>query len=58
MLKWALAFLIVALVAAIFGFGVVGGVVVDAARIVFFIALALFAGATLLGVLRANPPPT
>jgi uncharacterized membrane protein YtjA (UPF0391 family) len=57
MLRWALTFLVIALVAAIFGFGIVGGIAVAAARIVFLVALALFVLATVIGLLRVNSPP-
>jgi uncharacterized membrane protein YtjA (UPF0391 family) len=42
MLGWALTFLIVALVAAVFGFGGVAAAATDIAMIIFYIAIALF----------------
>jgi uncharacterized membrane protein YtjA (UPF0391 family) len=42
MLYWALVFLIVALIAAVFGFGGVASVSVGAAQILFFIFIVLF----------------
>jgi len=42
MLKWALIFLIVGLVLGLMGFGGVGGAFVDIAKILFFIAIAIF----------------
>jgi uncharacterized membrane protein YtjA (UPF0391 family) len=42
MLRWALAFLIVALLAGLFGFTPVAGASYEAARILFFVFLALF----------------
>src|SRR5581483_11307760 len=41
MLGWAITFLIVALVAALFGFGGIAAAV-DIARIIFFVAIVLF----------------
>ena len=41
MLRWALIFLIVALVAAVLGFGVLVGVASEIAKILFFIFIAL-----------------
>jgi len=38
MLGWALTFLIIALIAAVLGFGGIAGVAVEAAKIVFFAA--------------------
>jgi uncharacterized membrane protein YtjA (UPF0391 family) len=42
MFGWAITFLIVALVAALFGFGDVATFTVDIARIIFFLAIGLF----------------
>jgi uncharacterized membrane protein YtjA (UPF0391 family) len=42
MLRWALAFLIIALIAGTFGFGLVAGASIEAAKIVFFVFLVLF----------------
>lgn len=55
MLRWALVFLVVALLAAVFGFG---GIAADAAwiaRILFFLFLVLFVVSLILG--RRGPPP-
>ena len=41
MLGWALTFLIVALVAAILGFGGIAGAAVGIAKIIFFVAIVL-----------------
>jgi uncharacterized membrane protein YtjA (UPF0391 family) len=42
MLRWALAFFIIALIAAIFGFGGVALAAAGIAKILFFISLVLF----------------
>ena len=42
MLRWALMFLVIALVAALFGFGGVAGTSMSAARILFFVFLVMF----------------
>ena len=42
MLKWALIFLVVGLVLGVLGFGGIGGAFVGLAKILFFIAIALF----------------
>ena len=42
MLRWALTFLVVALIAALFGFTNVAGTSIVAARILFFVFLVLF----------------
>lgn len=43
MLGWAVTFLIIALIAALLGFGGIAGVAIEAAKIVFFVAVVLFA---------------
>ena len=42
MLKWALIFLVVGLILGALGFGGIGGAFVGIAKILFFIAVALF----------------
>jgi uncharacterized membrane protein YtjA (UPF0391 family) len=54
MLRWALAFLIIAIVAAIFGFGDIAAGATYFARILFFLFLVLFVVALVLG--RRGPP--
>ncbi|MEW4487408.1 DUF1328 domain-containing protein [Thalassoglobus sp. JC818] len=49
MLSWAITFLIIALVAGLLGFGVVGGVAYTAAKICFFVFLILFVVALVSG---------
>jgi len=49
MLRWALLFLVIALIAGMLGFGVIAGVSYDIARIVFFIFLVLFVVALVAG---------
>jgi uncharacterized membrane protein YtjA (UPF0391 family) len=57
MLGWAVTFLIVALVAALLGFGGIAGVAVEAAKIVFFVAIVLFAISVVAGLLRGRTVP-
>jgi len=52
LLYWAVAFLIIGLVAALFGFGGVAGVAMDGARILFWVAIVLFVIALIGGLLR------
>ena len=42
MLKWALIFLVVGLILGAMGFGGIGGTFVGIAKILFFLAIALF----------------
>ncbi|HEY0440722.1 MAG TPA: DUF1328 domain-containing protein [Xanthobacteraceae bacterium] len=52
MLGWAVTFLIIALIAAIFGFGGVASVAMSAAQIIFFVAIVLFAITVIAGLMR------
>lgn len=49
MLHWALMFLVVALVAALFGFTTVAGTAYSAAKILFFVFLVLFVVSLIAG---------
>jgi uncharacterized membrane protein YtjA (UPF0391 family) len=49
MLRWALLFLVVALIAALFGFTDVAGTSMFAARILFFVFLVVFVISLVLG---------
>jgi uncharacterized membrane protein YtjA (UPF0391 family) len=55
MLGWALTFLIVALVAAILGFGGIAGAAVSIAKIIFFVAIVLFAISVVAHLVRGRP---
>ena len=52
MLHWALVFFVVALIAAIFGFGGIAAGAVEIARILFFIFLVLFVISLIAGGFR------
>ena len=56
MLGWAVTFLIIALVAALLGFGMIAGVAIEAAKIMFFVAIVLFAISVIAGLLRGGRP--
>ncbi|MFO0801203.1 MAG: DUF1328 domain-containing protein [Gemmataceae bacterium] len=49
MLRWALMFLVIALVAAVFGFTSVAGTSMFAAKILFFVFLVLFVVSLIAG---------
>ena len=55
MLHWALVFLVVALIAAVFGFGGIASTAAGMAQILFVIALVLFVVSLLAGFLRRSP---
>jgi uncharacterized membrane protein YtjA (UPF0391 family) len=56
MLGWALTFLIVALIAAVLGFGGIAGFAVEIAKIIFFVAIVLFVISAIVGLVRGRSP--
>lgn len=54
MLRWAITFLVIALIAAAFGFTGIAGTATGIAQILFFIFLVLFVIALIAG--RSRPP--
>jgi len=54
MLYWSLMFLIVALVAAVFGFGGIASTAAGIAQILFIVALVLFVVSLFAGITRRN----
>jgi len=54
MLYWALMFLLIALVAAVFGFGGIATTAAGIAQILFVVALVLFVLSLFLGFRRRN----
>ena len=54
MLKWALIFLVVGLVLGAMGFGGVGGAFVGIAKLLFFVAIALFVVFVVLAVIAGK----
>jgi len=52
LLYWAVVFLVVALVAAVLGFGGVAGVATEGATLLFWIAIILFVVSLVAGMLR------
>ena len=56
MLGWAVTFLVVALVAALLGFGGIAGTAMEASKLVFFVAIVLFAISAVIGLLRGRSP--
>lgn len=49
MLSWVVTFLVIALIAALLGFGGIAGASLEIAKIIFFIALILFLVAIVAG---------
>jgi uncharacterized membrane protein YtjA (UPF0391 family) len=56
MLGWAVTFLIIALIAAVLGFGGIAGFAVELAKIVFVVAIILFVVSAIFGMMRGRSP--
>lgn len=56
-LSWALIFFVVAIIAAVFGFGGIASASAGIAQILFFIFLVLFAVSLIMGLARGGRPP-
>jgi len=56
MLRYAISFFLIALVAAFFGFGLVAGIAFDAAKIIFFVFLVLAVISLFTGYRRPIDP--
>jgi uncharacterized membrane protein YtjA (UPF0391 family) len=56
MLGWALTFLIIALIAAVLGFGGIAGTAIEIAKIIFFVAIVLFLISAVFGLIRGRAP--
>ncbi|HZM25978.1 MAG TPA: DUF1328 domain-containing protein [Gemmatimonadales bacterium] len=54
MLRWALLFLLIALVAAAFGFGGIATAAAGVAKVLFFIAIGIFAVTLALGLVATR----
>jgi len=56
MLGWALTFLVIALIAAVLGFGRIAGFAVEIAKIIFFVAIILFVISAVFALIRGRSP--
>lgn len=54
MLRWALSFLLIAIIAAIFGFGGVAAAATDIAVLLFYLFAALFVIALVVGIITGR----
>lgn len=52
MLRWALAFFIIAIIAALFGFGGIAAASTEIAQVLFFIFIVLFLISLIFGLLK------
>jgi uncharacterized membrane protein YtjA (UPF0391 family) len=56
MLGWALTFLVIALIAAVLGFGGIAGFAVEIAKNIFFVAIILFVISAVFALIRGRSP--
>tara|TARA_R110001592_G_scaffold29350_6_gene106545 strand:+ start:914 stop:1090 length:177 start_codon:yes stop_codon:yes gene_type:complete len=57
MLRWAVIFFVIAIIAGVLGFGGIAAGAVDIARILFFVFIVLFIVAAVMHALKGRPPP-
>lgn len=57
MLHWALSFLVIALIAAVLGFGGIAAVSIELAKTVFLVFIILFVITALVHLLKGKAPP-
>lgn len=57
MLYWALMFFVVAIIAAVFGFGNIAAGAATIAQFLFFLFVVLFAITLITGLVRGRPRP-
>ena len=56
MLGWAITFLIIALIAAVLGFGGIAGFAVEGAKLVFMVTIILLLISAVIHVVRGRSP--
>jgi uncharacterized membrane protein YtjA (UPF0391 family) len=56
-LRWAATFLVLALVAALFGFGGIAATSAEIAKLLFFVFLIVFAVTLIMGLAGGRRPP-
>ena len=56
MLRWSIGFLVLALIAGVFGFGGVANASIDIAKILFFVFIVLFLISAVAAALRGRMP--
>jgi uncharacterized membrane protein YtjA (UPF0391 family) len=54
MLSWAIAFLVIALIAAVLGFGGIAVAAAGIAKIIFYVAIVLFVISLVAGMVRGR----
>ena len=54
MIRWAIIFLVIGVVLALLGFGGLGGTFIGIAKLLFFVAIAIFVVLLVLGLLAGK----
>ena len=54
MIRWAIIFLVIGLVLALLGFGGIGGTFIGIAKLLFFVAIAVFVVLLVLGLMAGK----
>ncbi|MBS7696095.1 MULTISPECIES: DUF1328 domain-containing protein [unclassified Chelatococcus] len=57
MISWAITFLIIALIAAVLGFGGIAGTAMSIAQIIFYVAIVLFIISAIVSIVRGRQSP-
>ena len=56
MLNWAITFLVIALIAAVLGFGGIAGTAISIAKLIFYVAIVLFVVSAVVSLVRSSTP--
>jgi uncharacterized membrane protein YtjA (UPF0391 family) len=54
MLGWAISFLVIAIIAAVLGFGGIAGTAIGIAEMIFYVAIVLFVISAVVGLVRGR----
>ncbi len=54
MLNWAITFLVIALIAAVLGFGGIAGTAISIAKLIFYVAIILFVISAVVSLMRGR----
>ena len=54
MLGWAISFLVIAIIAAVLGFGGIAGTAIGIAEMIFYVAIVLFVMSAVVGLVRGR----
>lgn len=55
MLRWAAVFFVIAVIAALFGFGGIASGAAEAAKVLFYVFVVVFLGSLVLSLVRKGP---